>query len=369
VSTDLQKAGAAPTPGQTPPTPGAVARVSSGRPTWTLRLARGRLSGRVDVRTLVVLVSLTVVALGVGLVALGVGDYEVAVPDVLQALFGETTSVVRMVVVDWRLPRVLLALLLGAALGASGAIFQSMTRNPLGSPDIIGFNTGAYTGALVVILLLGGSYYDIAAGAMVGGLVTAGLVYALAYRGGAQGFRLIIVGIAISAVLASVNTWLIIKADLEKAMSAATWGAGSLNGLSWAQVGPVVIILVVLVPALVVLSRRMGILEMGDDAAQALGVRTEPTRLAMLVVGVALTALVTAAAGPIAFISLAAPQLARRLTVAMLPSAVLGALLLVVSDLAAQRVFAPTQLPVGVVTVSVGGCYLVWLLAREARRQ
>jgi iron complex transport system permease protein len=373
VSTDLQKAGATPTPGQAPPAAGTVSRVSSGRPTWTLRLARGRLSGRVDVRTLVVLVSLTVVALGVGLVALGVGDYEVPVPDVLQALFGETTSVVRMVVVDWRLPRVLLALLLGAALGASGAIFQSMTRNPLGSPDIIGFNTGAYTGALVVILLLGGSYYDIAAGAMVGGLVTAGLVYALAYRGGAQGFRLIIVGIAISAVLASVNTWLIIKADLEKAMSAATWGAGSLNGLSWAQVGPVVIILVVLVPALVVLSRRMGILEMGDDAAQALGVRTEPTRLAMLVVGVALTALVTAAAGPIAFISLAAPQLARRLTrspsVAMLPSAVLGALLLVVSDLAAQRVFAPTQLPVGVVTVSVGGCYLVWLLAREARRQ
>lgn len=344
-----------------------------GRPTVTVRLASGRLSGRLDVRTVVVLTVLGLAAIGVGLVALGVGDYAVSVPDVVRALVGETTSVVRMVVVDWRLPRVLLALLLGAALGVSGAIFQSMTRNPLGSPDIIGFNTGAYTGALVVILLLGGSYYDIAAGAMVGGLATAGLVYVLAFRGGVQGFRLIIVGIGISAVLSSVNTWLIIKADLELAMSAATWGAGSLNGLSWAQVGPVVAILAVLLPVLVVLSRRTGILEMGDDAAQALGVRTEPTRLVMLVVGVALTALVTAAAGPIAFISLAAPQLARRLTrspsVAMAPSAVLGALLLVVSDLAAQRVFAPTQLPVGVVTVSIGGCYLVWLLAREARRQ
>lgn len=344
-----------------------------GRPTVTVRLAGGRLSGRLDVRTVVVLTVLGLAAIGVGLVALGVGDYAVSVPDVVRALVGETTSVVRTVVVDWRLPRVLLALLLGAALGVSGAIFQSMTRNPLGSPDIIGFNTGAYTGALVVILLLGGSYYDIAAGAMVGGLATAGLVYVLAFRGGVQGFRLIIVGIGISAVLSSVNTWLIIKADLELAMSAATWGAGSLNGLSWAQVGPVVAILAVLLPVLVVLSRRTGIVEMGDDAAQALGVRTEPTRLVMLVVGVALTALVTAAAGPIAFISLAAPQLARRLTrspsVAMAPSAVLGALLLVVSDLAAQRVFAPTQLPVGVVTVSIGGCYLVWLLAREARRQ
>lgn len=344
-----------------------------GRPTVTVRLARGRVSGRLDVRTVAVLTVLGLAAIGVGLVALGVGDYAVSVPDVVRALVGETTSVVRMVVVDWRLPRVLLALLLGAALGVSGAIFQSMTRNPLGSPDIIGFNTGAYTGALVVILLLGGSYYDIAAGAMVGGLATAGLVYVLAFRGGVQGFRLIIVGIGISAVLSSVNTWLIIKADLELAMSAATWGAGSLNGLSWAQVGPVVVILGVLLPVLVVLSRRTGILEMGDDAAQALGVRTEPTRLVMLVVGVALTALVTAAAGPIAFVSLAAPQLARRLTrspsVAMAPSAVLGALLLVASDLAAQRVFAPTQLPVGVVTVSIGGCYLVWLLAREARRQ
>lgn len=344
-----------------------------GRPTVTVRLAGGRISGRFDVRTVVVLVALAALALGVGLVALGVGDYAVSVPDVVRALVGETTSVVRMVVVDWRLPRVLLALLLGAALGVSGAIFQSITRNPLGSPDIIGFNTGAYTGALVVILLLGGSYYDIAAGAMVGGLVTAGLVYALAFRGGVQGFRLIIVGIGTSAVLASVNTWLIIKADLELAMSAAAWGAGSLNGSSWAQVGPVTIALGVLLPALVLLGRRTGILEMGDDAAQALGIRTEPTRLAMLVVGVALTALVTAAAGPIAFISLAAPQLARRLTrsasVAMAPSAVLGALLLVVSDLAAQRAFAPTQLPVGVVTVSIGGCYLVWLLAREARRQ
>lgn len=353
--------------------PVALAPVNFGRATRTYRLAGGRLSGRLDVRTTVVSLILVSLALVTGLIALGVGDFQVSVPSVVRALFGETTDVVRMVVVDWRLPRVLLALLLGGALGASGAIFQSLTRNPLGSPDIIGFNTGAYTGALMVIMLVGGSYYSVALGAMVGGLVTAGVVYLLAYSGGVQGFRLIIVGIAISAMLGSINTWMILKADLELAMAAAVWGAGSLNGLSWEQVAPVVIVLALLMPVLWLLGRRMSVLEMGDDAARALGVRTEPTRLALLVVGVVLTALVTAAAGPIAFISLAAPQLARRLTrspsVTLLPSALLGAALLLVSDLVAQRAFAPTQLPVGVVTVSIGGCYLVWLLAREARRQ
>jgi iron complex transport system permease protein len=349
------------------------ARLDFGRPTRVLRTRRGRLSTRLDVRAVVVTLALVVLAAAVGVVALGVGDYAVAVPDVLRALTGESSDVIRMVVVEWRLPRVLLAILLGGALGMSGAIFQSLTRNPLGSPDIIGFNTGAYTGALVVILVLGGSYGTIAAGAMIGGLATAGLVYLLAYKNGVQGFRLIIVGIAISAMLASANTWLILKADLDRAMAAATWGAGSLNGLTWTQVLPVAVILAVLVPPLFLLGRRMNVLEMGDDAAQALGVRSERTRLSLVVVGVALTALVTAAAGPIAFISLAAPQLARRLTrgatVGLASSAAMGAALLAASDLVAQRAFAPTQLPVGVVTVSIGGCYLVWLLVREARRQ
>lgn len=136
-----------------------------------------------------------------------------------------------------------------------------------------------------MILLLGGSYSAVAAGAMIGGLVTAGIVYLLAYKNGVQGFRLIIVGIAISAMLASVNTWLILKADLARAMAAATWGAGSLNGLSWTQVLPVVLILAVLVPPLFLLGRRMNVLEMGDDAAQALGVRSERTRLSLVVVG------------------------------------------------------------------------------------
>nr|WP_245969217.1 iron chelate uptake ABC transporter family permease subunit [Williamsia muralis] len=339
-----------------------------------LRVRGGALSGRIDVRAVAVIVMLVAASLVVAVFALGTGDYPVSPDRVVQAIFGNGSRIEELVVMEWRMPRVLLALILGAALGVSGAVFQSITRNPLGSPDIIGFNTGAYTGALVVLLIIGGGgYYDTAAGALVGGMVTALLVYLLAFKRGVQGFRLIIVGIAISAVLSSVNAWLILRADLEDAMSAAVWGAGSLNGLGWTQARPALILLAVLTPLLVLASYRMPMLDLGDDAAKALGIRAEPTRLVLIVLGVALTAVATAAAGPIAFVSLAAPQLARRLTrtpgVAMLPAAVMGALLLVASDLIAQRAFTPTQLPVGVVTVSVGGLYLVWLLAREARRQ
>lgn len=348
-------------------------KVDFGPANRTIRIANGLISTRIDLRGALVTGVLSVIAVVVGVISLGVGEFFVAVPDVVAALTGQTSGAIHMVVVDWRLPRVLLALVLGAALGVSGAIFQSLTRNPLGSPDVIGFNTGAYTGALVVILLMGGTYYQVAAGSMVGGLATALLVYLLAYRNGVQGFRLIISGIALAAMLASVNTVIILKADLMKAMAAAAWGAGTLNRITWDQVGPVLLCTAVLLGVLAAQGRRLGLLEMGDDAARALGVRLESTRLLFVVVGVALTAMVTAAAGPIAFVSLAAPQLARRLTrgasVALAPSAAMGAALLVLSDLVAQQLFAPTQLPVGVVTVSVGGCYLVWLLAREARRK
>ena len=137
------------------------------------------------------------------------------------------------------MPRILLALLIGAALGVSGAIFQALTRNPLGSPDVIGFDFGAYTGALIAIAVLGGGYYTTSISAVVGGLATAVVVYLLSYKNGLAGFRLIIVGIAVSAVLSSVCQWIILKIKLHQAITASVWQQGSLNGLEWAQVYPV----------------------------------------------------------------------------------------------------------------------------------
>jgi len=305
--------------------------------------------------------------------ALGVGEYPVAPTEVIAVLTGRDHTFTSVVVLQWRMPRIVLALAIGAALGISGAIFQALTRNPLGSPDVIGFNFGAYTGALIGIALLGGGYYLTAGSAVAGGLLTAVVVYLLAYRNGLAGFRLIIVGIAVSAVLSSLNQWMILKLKLHQAITAAIWQQGTLNGLHWDQAVPVLVCLSVVLVCLSVIGPQLPVLQMGDDAAGALGVRPERARLAYFGVGVVLIAVATAAAGPISFVALAAPQLARRLSatpgVGLVSSAVMGAFLLLSSDLIALKIFAPAELPVGAVTVVAGGLYLVWLLIVQARRQ
>lgn len=338
--------------------------------TLVVRLFNGALSWRLHKRSLKVMAVVGLCLLLLALLSLTSGTYPVAIPDLLLSLQGQGEEMVRMIVMEWRLPRILLSLLLGSALGMSGAIFQSLTRNPLGSPDIIGFAAGSYTGALVVILLLSGGYYQIALGALIGGVVTALVVYLLSMRHSLGGFRLIITGIGISAMLSAFNSWMIKAADLNVAMAAAVWGAGSLNGLGFEQLVPVAIIMLVLAPLFCLSSRPMKQLELGDDIARSSGIHTGLTRLNLMVLGVALTAMVTATAGPIAFIALAAPQIARRLTrsagVVLVPSALTGALLLLSADWVAQHGFS-TQLPVGIMTVSIGGLYFIWLLIREGR--
>lgn len=332
----------------------------------------GPLSLRLSRRVLWVNFILLLLALLTGLFALAHGTLTVTPGQLWQALQGEGPRGVVTVITQWRAPRVVLALVLGAALGVSGAIFQSAIRNPLGSPDVVGFNTGAYTGALVTIILLGGGYYQVAAGALVGGVASAALVYLLAWRQGISGFRLIIVGIGIGAVLSALNSWLIISASLESAMSAALWGAGSLNGITWAKGQPALLLVPLTVCAALLLGRRLQLMEMGDDSARALGVNAESSRLWLMLCGIILTAIATASAGPIAFIALAAPQIARRLIVAsavpLFSAATSGALLLLAADIIAQHAFSGIQLPVGAVTVSIGGLYLIGLLIRESRR-
>ncbi len=299
------------------------------------------------------------------------------------ALMGDAPRSMTMVVTEWRLPRVLMALLIGAALGVSGAIFQSLMRNPLGSPDVMGFNTGAWSGVLVAMVLFGQDLTAIALSAMVGGIVTSLLVWLLAWRNGIDTFRLIIIGIGVRAMLVAFNTWLLLKASLETALTAGLWNAGSLNGLTWAKTSPSAPIIILMLIAAALLVRRMRLLEMGDDTACALGVSVERSRLLMMLVAVVLTAAATALAGPISFIALVAPHIscltlvaphiARRISGTarwgLTQAALCGALLLLAADLCAQQLFMPYQLPVGVVTVSLGGIYLIVLLIQESRKK
>ncbi|WP_438353083.1 FecCD family ABC transporter permease [Microbacterium sp. CJ88] len=325
----------------------------------------------VDRRAVVCAVALIVALLALAAFALTLGESAIDPGRVFSALFGSGDAATVRVVAEWRLPRIVLAIVGGASLALSGAIFQSMTRNPLGSPDIIGFSTGAYTGALIVSLVLGASTLLMPIGAFVGGLVAALAVYLLAFRRGVQGFRLIVVGIAVSAMLVAVNAYLLVQARLEEAVTVAIWGAGSLNGARWPDVVPVIVTFAVLAPLCALLVRRLTVLELGDEHARMLGVDVERTRVLLLVIGVALVAVITAVAGPITFVALAAPQIAKRIVAAtgpaLLVSALFGAVLLLASDVIAQRLIAPAQFPVGVVTACLGGAYLVWLLTRGVK--
>lgn len=329
------------------------------------------LSARVDRRSLLVCAGLLLAALGVSVVLIGTGDYRIAPLDVLRTLTGHGDPGQDFIVRQLRLPRVVVALLVGAALGMAGAAFQTVSRNPLGSPDVIGFGQGSAAGALIVIVLLKGPAYQVSLGAVAGGLLTGIAVYLLAWKQGVHGYRLVLVGIGASAVLAAVNSYLLVKADFVDAARAVVWITGSLDGRDWSQVWPLLGACAVLMPLLLGRSRALRITEMGDDTARALGVHVERTRLTVVLAAVLLTASATAAAGPIAFIALTAPQLARRLTrspgVALLPSALMGAALLVAADWAAQRAFGSGQVPVGVATGVLGGGYLLWLLITERK--
>jgi iron complex transport system permease protein len=196
-----------------------AAKIDFGRRLAAVRLLSGRVSFRLDSRALILALVLLSLIAALAVLSLLSGKYPIALPQVFWALAGQGDAMMRMIVVEWRLPRVALALLLGAALGMSGAIFQSLTRNPLGSPDIIGFSAGSYTGALVVILMFSGGAYQTALGALAGGILTATTVYLLAWRRGVQGFRLIITGIGVAAMLSAVNAWMIREADLQVAMA------------------------------------------------------------------------------------------------------------------------------------------------------
>lgn len=337
-----------------------------------LVLRTGRVSLRLHTRSAVVVAVLLVLGAAVAVASLGSGDYPIAAADVVRTLLGAGTPATELIVLELRLPRLVTALAVGTALGASGAVFQSVTRNPLGSPDIVGVTTGASTGALVSIITLGAGLTGQAAGAMVGGLLSATVVYLLARRGGAHSYRLVIVGIGVQALLMSTNTYLLVRANINDAQRAALWLAGNLNARGWGHAALAAVAVALLLPVVLVLGPRTRMLELGDDMARALGVGVESARLGLIAAGVGLAAAAAAAAGPIAFVALAAPQIARRLTRAtgpgVLPAAAMGALLLVASDLIGQRALPGTQVPVGLVTSCLGGGYLVWLLARREAR-
>lgn len=340
-------------------------------PPGTRRIGLGRdCSLLLPRRTLTVTGLLLAGCLALAVLAIGVGASSYGYADAWRLLLGEENRGAHLVIVEWRGSRIVLALVVGAALGVSGALFQSVTRNPLGSPDLIGFSMGAQSGILVAVLLFGASYASVSVASLVGGVAVGAVIYALSLRSGFGGLVLILSGIAISAMLGAFNRWLLVRADSDAAFGALRAVTGTLEASDWSVAVPTAVSVIIVLGATFVLAPAMRDLELGTELSASLGLRVERTRALMVLAGTVLVALATTAAGPIMFVALIAPHLARRLSresVASLPaSAAMGALLLLGADVLSQAVL--DSMPVGIVTAAVGGTCFMALLLIENRR-
>lgn len=328
-------------------------------------------SFRTAPRAVAVCAVLGVATLAVTGWSITIGDFPLAFGEVVRTLVGRGSEDAAFIVGTLRLPRALTGILVGAALGMSGAIFQSLARNPLGSPDIVGLTSGAAVGAVLLIVGFDDTSLTVPVGAVLGGLLTAGAVYVLAWKRGLHAYRLVLVGIGIGFAANAAVDYLLTRGSIEDVQQAAVWLRGSLNGRGWEHVWRVGGGLAVLGPLALWLQRSLDRLELGDDAAAALGIRTGRAKLALVLVGTGLAALAVSSAGPVAFVAFVAGPIARRLTNApgacLVPAAFVGALVTVAADLVAGHAFAPVTLPVGIATAVIGAPYLVWLLHRQYR--
>jgi iron complex transport system permease protein len=319
-----------------------------------------------------ILVLLLVVA---AVLALVLGDRVLAPGDVVASLFGLGSSGDDFVVQGLRLPRLTLGLMVGAAFGLAGAVFQSLLGNPLASPDIIGISQGASAAAVGAILVLGWGGLAVSFSAFAGAIVVAALITVLATRNGVAGSRFVLIGIALAFLAQALIGYLLTRADVRDAQSALVWLVGSIGTVQGEELAVTAVAGLVLSIGLILLAPRLRMLQLGDETAAGLGVRVTPTRLLLTLVAVGFAAVATAAAGPVAFVAFVSAPIARRLlggagpgaATALVTSALVGAVVVSGADIIAQHAFPGLQVPVGIVTGIVGAPILLGLLARGNR--
>ncbi|MFC7534005.1 FecCD family ABC transporter permease [Actinoplanes sp. GCM10030250] len=331
-------------------------------------VTRGRV--RRNRRRQTVLSVLAVAVTAIFAVSLMAGQTFYPPGEVLRVILGETVPGASFTVGELRLPRAVLALLTGLCFGMGGVTFQTMLRNPLASPDIIGISSGASAAAAFAIVVLGLGDTGVSAFAIAAGLGVALVIYLLSFKDGVAGTRLVLIGIGIAAMLNSATSYILDQAGLWDLQAATRWLNGSLNGSTWDEAVPVLLAVLVLGPVLLTQARNLTMLQLGDDTAAALGTRLERTRLVAIVAAVGLIAFATSATGPIAFVAFLAGPIAARLAgpggSLLIPSALVGSLLVLLADFLGQFAF-DTRFPVGVITGVLGAPYLIYLLVRTNR--
>lgn len=323
-------------------------------------------------RAVLVAVGAAVVVLAAAIAALLIGAAGVTPSELVAALAGRGDAMTDLVVFRLRLPRVIAALIAGVGLGLGGALFQSTLRNPLASPDILGVTGGASLAAVVAILVLGLTGPAVSLAAFAGALAVAVTVWSLAWREGLTGIRFVLVGIGVASIVSGLLGWLITRAEIREAPAALVWMVGGVSSIGWDELALAGAALAVVVVLVGLFSPRMPLLALDDDTARGLGVDVTRARVAAILLGVAAVAVATALTGPIAFVALVAPPVARALVgngrPALGSSALVGAAMVLVADLVAQHALGGVAVPVGIVTGLIGAPYLLWLIARGNRK-
>lgn len=301
------------------------------------------------------------------------GNYTVSLPDFFTILGGgtiESARGARFIVMEDKLPRAVLGLLVGLTFGAAGAIFQLLLRNPLASPDIIGISTGASLGAVLGIVYWGATGFALSVFAIVFSLLIAVAIMGLAAGRGNTGNRFILMGIGVSALAGAIINYLVSRMSLNSATSAAVWMTGSLAPANWDRITIVALALVVIAPVVMLLHARLHTVTVGDELAHGLGLNVAATRWIFIILGVLLAAIATAATGPIAFVAFVSGPIARRLVGgvhSLVASALVGAVIVILADFVAANYVPSGPLPVGILTGAFGAPVLIWLLVKAQK--
>ncbi|HWJ10745.1 MAG TPA: iron chelate uptake ABC transporter family permease subunit [Nocardioides sp.] len=332
-----------------------------------------RIRRRSRARALAVVVLGAAVCLGLLLMTFGLGAAGVPPERSFPALLGVGDRFDLLVVRELRLPRALAAVVAGVAFGLAGALFQSTLRNNLASPDILGISGGASLGAVTAVVGYGASGTTVNLAACAGALGAAVAIWALAWRNGLHGIRFVLVGVGIAYLCGSLISWRLAEADLREAGNVLLWTVGSVADVRDGTLGFLTAGVALLALLAVPVAREQRALALGDEHAQGLGLGPTRSRVVALLIGVGLVALATAVAGPVAFVALISPAIARRLVddggPALAASAVVGATLTMSADVIGQYALpGGITAPVGIVTGLVGAPYLLWLLARSERK-
>jgi len=341
---------------------------------YKLRLGSGFLSFLIDKKALFISCILLGVTCLIFMLSTGIGEVFITPINVMKTLFGFGTEMDELFIYSFRLPRIIIALLVGISLAVAGAILQGLIRNPLASPDIIGITGGGAVGVVCFLMLFSDrnnslivSVKWMPVAAFIGATIVGILVYLLSWKNGSSSVRLVLIGIGLSMLAQSLTTLFMVKGPIYQASQANVWITGTVYGATWEQVRILLPVVIILLIISLISIRDVNIQELGDELATGVGSLVQRNRFLLLLLGTALTGASVAFAGVIGFVGLMAPHMARRMVGssfgALLPvSALLGAILVMLADLIGRTLFSPLEVPAGVFTAAIGAPYFIYLL-------